>query len=143
LVFAGPQGLAAFKGLPPLLKKIERKYTQANTMTAEFTQINFSAAFGTKKKSSGVIYFKRPSKIRWETYEPDRNLMVSNGKIFWFYTPPFAQNESGQVIEKSASGVQSKLANALLSGAFSLGGFVTIKQTSPTQFQLVPIPGNC
>jgi outer membrane lipoprotein carrier protein len=134
-------GFAQPKHLPPLLKEIESKYTKSITLSADFSQKNRSAAFAREKISFGKIYFKRPSKFRWETLSPDPNITVSDGKKFWFYTPPFDADERGQIIERTASAIQSKLANALLSGSLSIARALSIRQLNPTTFQLVPFPG--
>jgi len=126
--------------LPQALREVETKYSQAQTLIAEFTQVNETAATGARKESKGILYARRPNQIRWETRSPDANLLVSDGKKFWFYTPPFDESEHGQVIEKSASQVQTKLANALLSGSFSSTP-MKIEEKSPTQFVLIPKQG--
>jgi outer membrane lipoprotein carrier protein len=110
-------------------------------MEAEFTQVNDVAALKTKKTSSGVILVKRPNKLRWETHRPDMSILVSDGIHFWFYTPPFDEGEHGQVIERRSSEVQSRLANALLSGSFSIAREMKIKQESPSKFSLTPRTG--
>lgn len=127
--------------LPQILQDVESKYTQAATLQAEFNQVNEIAALKTKKQSSGVIMVKRPDKLRWETLKPDMNLLVSDGRRFWFYTPPFDEGEHGQVIEKRTNEINSKLANALLSGRFSVANEMKIKQESPSKFLLTPKPG--
>jgi outer membrane lipoprotein carrier protein len=124
--------------LPPLLKEVEEKYTQAATLQAEFSQVNLIAALKTKKISSGVIMIKRPDKLRWETLKPDMNLLVSDGRHFWYYTPPFDEDEHGQLIEKKSSEINSKLANALLSGHFSIARDMKIRQESPSKFLIIP-----
>lgn len=106
--------------LPKALQEVEKRYAEAGTLFAEFKQLNETAATGQKKESQGILYAKRPGKVRWETRSPDANLLVSDGKKFWFYTPPFDEDERGQLIERKASEVQTKLANALLSGSFSI-----------------------
>ena len=73
--------------LPPLLKEVEAKYARAATVTANFSELDESGALKQKKKSSGNLEFKKPGKIRWETQSPDKNLLVSDGKKYWFYTP--------------------------------------------------------
>lgn len=131
--------------LPPLLREVEDKYARAATLTAEFKQVNESAVMKQKKTSSGQIFFKRPDKIRWETTRPDHSLLVSDGKRFWFYTPPFDESENGQVIERRSSDVKSKLANDLLSATFSAAtkaNQMTIVQKSPSAFLLTPKKGS-
>ena len=133
--------VAHAKPLPPILKELEDKYTQASTLLAEFTQVNETVALKTKKTSTGVIMLKRPDKMRWETLKPDPNLLVSDGKSFWFYTPPFDESEHGQVIVRKSSEIQSRLANALLAGSFSVARDMSIIQKDPNHFLIKPKPG--
>lgn len=128
--------------LPALLQEVEAKYTKAATLQAEFAQINESAALKTKKSTSGLIRVKRPDKLRWETLKPDMSLLVSDGRKFWFYTPPFDEDEHGQVIERKSAETNSKLANALLSGRFSAARDMKIKQEGKSRFLLTPKRGS-
>jgi outer membrane lipoprotein carrier protein len=127
--------------LPKTLQEIEKKYATSPTISAHFSQTDDNKTLGRKKVSGGKIFVKRPGKIRWETETPDPNLLVSNGKIFWFYTPPFDEGESGQLIERKSSEVQSQLATALLSGDFSKVAGIKVQQKSPSIFQIKPKPG--
>ncbi len=128
--------------LPKLLQEVEAKYKKSNTVSADFEQLNQDVAMSHVKKSSGKIFVKRPSKFRWETLKPDQSLLISDGSRYWFYTPPFDEGERGQVIEKDSSQVQSKLANALLSGSFSVTRNMTMKQKGPSTFLLIPKQGS-
>jgi outer membrane lipoprotein carrier protein len=130
------------KPLPALLEAIEAKYAKSDSLSAEFSQVNTVAATAQKKTSSGTILVRRPDKVRWETLKPDKNLLVSDGKTFWFYTPPFDEGENGQVIERKSSEAQSKLAQALLSGRFSVTKDMKIRQINPSTFALVPKKGS-
>ena len=105
--------------LPALLRDVEVKYASAQTLTAHFSQVVQGVVSKQKQTSRGIIKFKRPDKIRWETQEPDANLFISNGVTAWYYQPPFDEGDRGQYHERKASEVQTKLANALLSGSFS------------------------
>ncbi len=114
---------------------------------AKFTQVNEMAALKRTKTSSGVILFKLPGKVRWETLKPDQNLLVSDGRTFWFYTPPpaFDETEHGQLIETKSQQFQSRLLNALLSGAFSMAqgtNAMGIREKTPTDFILTPKKGS-
>jgi outer membrane lipoprotein carrier protein len=138
--WAGP---APKNKIPVVLMELEEKYAAASTLAAEFTQINESALTRQKKTSSGTLMVKRPNKMRWETIKPDPNILVSNGIKFWFYTPPFDEGERGQVIEKKTSEVSSRLANALLAGAFSsTTKTMEIQKRGPGLFRLFPRPGS-
>jgi outer membrane lipoprotein carrier protein len=126
--------------VPELLQQIEKHYAQAATMTADFSQVTESTATHQKKTSTGVIMAKRPDKVRWETLKPDRNLLVSDGKTFWMYTPPFEEGERGQLIERKSSQVQSRLANALLSGSFSTVQDMKFQKLDDNRFAITPKP---
>jgi outer membrane lipoprotein carrier protein len=127
--------------LPKLLQEVEARYAKVPTVQADFAQIDYISALDREKKSSGVFLAKKPDKVRWETTAPDVNLLVSDGHKFWFYTPPFDETEHGQVIEKRAAQIRSKLAQALLSGRFSaMKG--SVKTEAPNKFLLVPTRGS-
>lgn len=130
------------KDLPKILQEIEDKYTKSKTLSAQFSQVTTTKTTSTKKINSGKIFVKRPSKIRWETTKPENNLLIGDGNKFWFYTPPFDEDEHGQVIEKKASQVQSRLAHALLSGSFSVARDMKIQEKSPSTFLLTPKAGS-
>lgn len=127
--------------LPAELIAIEKKYLDAKTLEADFIQKDDIKLTSSKKESSGVLMIRHPNQFRWETLKPDKNLLVSDGKRFWFYTPPFEAGERGQVIERKTSEVQSELANALLSGAFSKIHGLEVKKLSATRFRLIPADG--
>jgi outer membrane lipoprotein carrier protein len=127
--------------IPNELLQIEKKYLAAKTLEADFTQKDEVKLTGATKQSTGVLMIRHPDHFRWETLKPDKNLLVSDGKKFWFYTPPFEAGERGQVIERKTTEVQSELANAILAGAFSKVHGVTIKKLSPGKFRLIPDEG--
>jgi outer membrane lipoprotein carrier protein len=127
--------------VPAELLAIEKKYVGAKTLEADFRQKDEVKMTGATKQSSGVLMIRHPNQFRWETLKPDKNLLVSDGRKFWFYTPPFEAGERGQVIERKTTEVQSELANALLAGAFSRIRGVDIQKVSPTRFKLVPSEG--
>ena len=127
--------------LPLLLSEVEAIYKKSGTLTAEFSQEKFVASLKMKKNSSGVLWVKRPKSFRWQTHEPDPNILVSNGTKTWFYTPPFDETEPGQVIVRKSSEVQSQLLNALLMGAFSSYNKMKIRTLSSEEYLLTPQAG--
>jgi outer membrane lipoprotein carrier protein len=129
------------QNLPKLLQEVEKKYKAAGTLSAKFEQTNLVKAFNREQKSSGVIWVKPPGQFRWQTYQPDPNLLVSDGKRFWFYTPPFDEGERGQVIIRESTEVQPQLATTLLSGSFSMADELTVEEKEDSRFNLIPKPG--
>lgn len=136
-----PAGKAAMK-LPPLLLEVQSQYQKSTGIEAQFDQITDIRATKQVKKAKGRIWIKRPNKLRWETLEPDPNILVSDGKTFWFYTPPFDKDERGQVIVKKTAQVQTQFLNALLSGSFDFDKNATSVETrSANVFLLRPKAG--
>lgn len=131
--------------LPKILQEIETKYSKAGSIEAQFDQTTESATLQRKKHSSGTIVIKTPNKIRWETKTPDKNLLISDGNKFWFYTPPFAEGENGQLIERKGSDVRSGLASTLMTGSFTAAqrkNKMKIIEKSPSEFTLIPKKGS-
>ena len=144
-LLAGPMtnsGLAAESPLPPLLQEVQAQYQKSAGIQAQFTQSTEIKATRQTKKAQGRIWIKRPGKLRWETLEPDPNILVSDGKVYWFYTPPFDTGERGQVIIRKKSQVQTQFLNGLLSGTFDFGkGAVTVAEKTKNIFLLKPKTG--
>ena len=128
--------------LPELLRQVEERYSEGATLRAQFEQKELVASMNRVKQTRGTIEVKRPDKLRWETLGQDANLLVSDGKKFWFYTPPFDEGERGQVIEKKANQVNSKLAQQLISGSFSAARDMKIETIDASRFRLLPKRGS-
>lgn len=127
---------------PPIIKETEALYQKKLTVTADFEQKTFSKGLGTEETSRGHVKLKRPDKIRWDTVSPSENQLISDGKMFWYYTPPFNPGEPGQVIERKASSEKSKLAYALLSGKFSSMKEVSCSSIDDKTVMLTPKKGS-
>src|SRR5690606_22711751 len=87
------------------------------------------------------VYAKKPKFIRWETTAPESSLLIGDGESFFFYTPPFDEDERGQLIIQKASQVKSSLADALLAGAFSKLKGAKVEEKSAVLFILIPKKG--
>jgi outer membrane lipoprotein carrier protein len=140
-----PQAAAAkaVREVPEALQKVEARYKEAGSLQASFEQEEVSKALGDTKKSQGKISWKAPNRLRWETETPDPNLLVSDGKTVWFYTPPFDETEKGQVIIRKASQLKNRLIDALLAGRFSAAvkQGLRIEVLPENRFKLLPRKG--
>jgi outer membrane lipoprotein carrier protein len=71
---------------PPLLRTLEAKYRKASSLRANFLERYFENG-SLVRAESGVAYFRKPGKMRWEYEKPEKNLFLVDGKNAWFYTP--------------------------------------------------------
>jgi outer membrane lipoprotein carrier protein len=72
-------------GLEPI-RRMERRYRAAKTLEATFLE-RYTEDGRTVRVESGVAYFRRPGKMRWEYAAPENNLFLIDGKNAWFYVP--------------------------------------------------------
>ena len=68
------------------IKLFEDTYRRAGTLQATFLE-QYSEAGRVERVESGVAYFRRPGKMRWEYESPEKNLFLVDGKNAWFYVP--------------------------------------------------------
>lgn len=127
--------------LPEPLVRVQEAYLKKGGVVAFFDQLTLVKSTRQTKKSQGKIWIKRPNQLRWETLEPDANILVSDGKTFWFYTPPFEKGERGQVIIKKSKQVQTQFLNGLLSGSFDFGSETEVKELGAGRFIIKPKAG--
>ncbi len=88
---------ASASGVPEELLRVQKEYQKSTGISAQFEQNTEVKSTRSTKKSQGRIWIKRPDKLRWETISPDPNILVSDGKTFWFYTPPFEKGDRVEV----------------------------------------------
>jgi len=68
------------------VKRFEKRYRAAATLRTDFLE-QYSTSGRLERAESGVAYFKRPGKMRWEYQAPEKNLFLIDGKTAWFYVP--------------------------------------------------------
>lgn len=70
-----------------LAVKIQKKYDSIKSMKAKFEQTLSHKESGSKEKRTGVIEFKKPLLVRWETFAPSPELLLVTDKEIWNYFP--------------------------------------------------------
>ena len=65
---------------------MEQRYRAAKTLQATFLE-RYTENGRTVRVESGVAYFRRPGKMRWEYEVPEKNLFIVDGRFAWFYVP--------------------------------------------------------
>jgi outer membrane lipoprotein-sorting protein len=66
------------------IRRMEHRYRAAKTLQATFLE-RYTENERTVRVESGVAYFRRPGKMRWEYAAPENNLFLIDGKMAWFY----------------------------------------------------------
>lgn len=80
--------------LDSVLTQIQNNYEKINDFHSEFTQEATVRSLNQVQKAEGEVWFKKPGKMRWNYYSPDKDVIVSDGSTIWFYN-----QEEKQVIE--------------------------------------------
>jgi outer membrane lipoprotein carrier protein len=67
-------------------RALESRYQHARTLKADFYE-RYSDGNGGGSAESGVVYFSRPGRMRWEYESPEQKLFIVDGTNAWFYVP--------------------------------------------------------
>jgi outer membrane lipoprotein carrier protein len=70
----------------PLLKSIEARYNRAQSLKLDFSE-TYTGAKRPAQNDSGVLYLRKPGRMRWEYTTPAGKLFISDGKEVLLYTP--------------------------------------------------------
>lgn len=71
--------------------ELQRLLQQAQGFSAQFHQRVQSEDGELLQESSGSIAVQRPYRMRWETLEPFRYLVITDGETLWRYDPDLEQ----------------------------------------------------
>lgn len=78
-------------GAEAIAERLQRKYERAGSLVADFEQENTLSSLGRTTRSKGRFFLHKPGRIRFEYREPESQLLVSDGKRLWIYTPRLRQ----------------------------------------------------
>jgi len=73
--------------LDQTIRALETRYNRLETLKSNFTQIYREDERAAPREESGVVYLKKPGRMRWEYTRPEVKLFVSDGKNVYFYVP--------------------------------------------------------
>jgi outer membrane lipoprotein carrier protein len=93
--------IPAFSAGPDLreqLRAIENRYNRAQSLTLSFSE-NYAASRRPARTESGILYLRKPGRMRWEYADPAGKLFVSDGKNVFLYTPGDSHAEKSKLKE--------------------------------------------
>ncbi len=97
------------------VRALEHRYHSAGTLKATFYE-RYSDGNGGVSAESGIVYFSRPGRMRWEYQSPEEKLFLVDGANAWFYVP--ADHTASRAKMKESSDWRTPL--ALLAGKADL-----------------------
>ncbi len=110
------------------LAKLHGTYKKTSSIEADFIQEVYQASLARTKTSKGSIKLAKPNLVRWETYEPESSIMVSNGRKVSYFTPDARGPGKGQVIERKATELSKQPLFRILTGASPLEKEFTVEK---------------
>lgn len=76
--------------LKTLLDRLQKHYQQTNSFSAKFKE-EIAPAGGAKREREGMVYYRKPGRMRWEFEGQDQEIIVSDGKQLYSYQPDLNQ----------------------------------------------------
>ena len=85
LVVLSMSGRVSSETPDQLISKLQSKYEQIETFSADFTQLFRSG--NVQLQESGIMVMKKPGKMYWEYRQPTPKVFVADGQKSYFYLP--------------------------------------------------------
>jgi outer membrane lipoprotein carrier protein len=85
-LFGSAADSAAPNPVDATLKAIETRYNRAQSLKLDFSE-SYIAARRPTQTESGVLYLRKPGRMRWEYSSPAGKLFLADGKDIWSYVP--------------------------------------------------------
>ena len=120
---------------------VDRHYNNLNSLQTAFTEI-FRGG-GISRTEDGVMYLKKPGKMRWQYTTPREKVFVTDGKTAWFYVPGERQARRTAVknLDDFRSPLRYLLGKTKLEKEFDGLSLVTAdKPSAPGNFMLRGVP---
>ena len=67
--------------------ELKAKLSKFEAIKSDFTQKIISPDGTLLNEGKGTLTISRPGKVLWEITAPEKEEIISNGKVVWFYTP--------------------------------------------------------
>ncbi|WP_084419142.1 outer membrane lipoprotein chaperone LolA [Photobacterium sp. J15] len=68
-------------------QELSARLSKVNAFSADFKQKVVSPEGDLLVEGEGDVAIQRPNLFRWNTVVPDENLLISDGRTLWYYSP--------------------------------------------------------
>ena len=89
---------AAAPNVDGLLKAIENRYNHAQSLKLDFSE-TYAGLKSSVQSESGVLWLRKPGRMRWDYISPPGKLFISDGKDVFMYTPDDRRAEKSKLKE--------------------------------------------
>jgi len=86
LAMLAATALAADPATDRLLKQVENRYNKVATLQVRFAE-TYGGSGRTARTEAGVLYLRKPGRMRWDYTSPAGKLFISDGKSVFLYLP--------------------------------------------------------
>jgi len=90
--------LAAPQDTDGLLKNIEARYNRAQSLKLDFSE-SYAGMKSPVQNESGVLFLRKPGRMRWEYASPAGKVFISDGKDVILYSPDEQRAEKSKLKE--------------------------------------------
>ncbi len=140
VLFSGSAQAAPPPSLEQVVNKIQQQYEKMQDLEADFVQESYNKTLQKAQKAGGKLYMKKPGLMHWDYQNPEEQIIVADGKYFWWYTV-----QTKQVVrQKADQALSSNLAMAFMGGMGKMQKDFKIEFASPPQqgkgFELKLVP---
>lgn len=89
MMAAAPAFPQVVTDLAEIMVKVQEKYDKAGSFKTLFRQETRQPGMGQGDQASGVMYFQKPSRMRWQYENPpdQKKEVISDGSQVWIYIP--------------------------------------------------------
>jgi len=95
-----------------LAQKLQARYEETKTMTADFKQ-STSVPMSTRKRlGAGKVIISKPGRIRWDYQAPDKQVLISDGKK----VSMFIANSAQMIVQPVSQYINSDVTYAFFAG---------------------------
>ena len=124
-----------------ILARIRQQYRKELAYSGRFTQKTTYSDSNEITLSMGLIWIQGPDKMRWEYQIPEKQLLISDGKTLWYYTPDLNQVMTGSVKDIKEARIIVNLLSELKAQPDKFKLVVT-KKSDRIEINLTPLAGD-
>lgn len=86
VLLATPGGTST-RNTAEIVSRVQEQYDATRDLKARVEQEIVLADTGQVLRAKGRVYFAKPGRMRWEVEDGERQVVVTDGKVLWFYQP--------------------------------------------------------